>query len=144
MTLMMGLANDFNNLVSIITTRYNLIVFGGKNKRAREKWDILSKDLKRRSEVDLKAIFNRCSVRNEKLKTFLVRIRETIREGDIAAVDDLIIKREIALKGPKRAKTSRVGEYKEQSVSWIGIDILDYRFTPAKRIIRDIMRAEVV
>ena len=54
------------------------------------------------------------------------------------------IKREIALKGPKRAKTSRVGEYKEQSVSWIGIDILDYRFTPAKRIIRDIMRAEVV
>ena len=141
---MMGLANDFNNLVSIITTRYNLIVFGGKNKRAREKWDILSKDLKRRSEVDLKAIFNRCSIRNEKLKTFLVRIREAIREGDIVAVDDLIIKREIALKGPKRAKTSRVGEYKEQSVSWVGIDILDYRYTPAKRIIRDIMRAEVV
>ena len=141
---MLGLANDFNNLVSIITTRYNLIVFGGKNIRACEKWNILSKDLKRRSEVDLKAIFNRCSIRNEKLKTFLVRIREAIREGDIVAVDDLIIKREIALKGPKRAKTSRVGEYNEQSVSWIGIDILDYRFTPAKRIIRDIMRAEVV
>jgi hypothetical protein len=141
---MMGLANDFNNLVSIITTRYNLIVFDGQNERARENWAILSKDLKRRSEVDLKAIFNRLSIRNVKLKTFLLRIQEAIQAGDIAAVDDLIIKREVALKGAKRAKTSRVGEYKEQSTGWIGIDILDYRYTPAKRIIKDIMNAEVV
>ena len=40
---MMELANDFNNLVSIITTRYNLIVFDGQNKRARENWAVLSK-----------------------------------------------------------------------------------------------------
>ena len=141
---MMGLANDFNNLVSIITTRYNLIVFDGQNERARENWAVLSKDLKRRSEVDLKAIFNRLSIRNVKLKTFLLRVQEAIQAGDIATVDDLIIKREVALKGVKRAKTSRVGEYKEQSTGWIGIDILDYRYTPAKRIIKDIMNAEVV
>lgn len=141
---MMGLANDFNNLVSIITTRYNLIVFDGQNERARENWAVLSKDLKRRSEVDLKAIFNRLSIRNVKLKTFLLRIQEAIQAGDIAVVDDLIVKREVSLKGAKRAKTSRVGEYKEQSVSWIGIDILDYRYTPAKRIIKDIMNAEAV
>ena len=141
---MMELANDFNNLVSIITTRYNLIVFDGKNERARENWDVLSKDLKRRSEVDLKAIFDRLSIRNVKLKAFLIRIQVALREGDIAAVDDLIIKREISLKGSKRAKTSRVGEYREQDSKWIGIDILDYRFTPAKRIIRDIMNPEVV
>ena len=141
---MMGVANDFNNLVSIITTRYNLIVFDGQNERARENWAVLSMDLKRRSEVDLKAIFNRLSIRNIKLKTFLLRIQEAIQAGDIAAVDDLIIKREVSLKGAKRAKTYRVGEYKEQSVGWIGIDILDYRYTPAKRIIKDIMNAEVV
>ena len=141
---MMGLANDLNNLVSIITTRYNLIVFDGQNERARENWAVLSKDLKRRSEVDLKAIFNRLSIRNVKLKTFLLRIQEAIQAGDIAVVDDLIVKREVSLKGAKRAKTSRVGEYKEQSVSWIGIDILDYRYTPAKRIIKDIMNAEAV
>lgn len=141
---MMGVANDFNNLVSIITTRYNLIVFDGQNERARENWAVLSMDLKRRSEVDLKAIFNRLSIRNIKLKTFLLRIQEAIQAGDIAAVDDLIIKREVSLKGAKRTKTYRVGEYKEQSVGWIGIDILDYRYTPAKRIIKDIMNAEVV
>ena len=140
----MGLANDFNNLVSIITTRYNLIVFDGKNEKARDNWSVLSKNLKRRSEVDLKAIFNRLLIRNVKLKTFLLRIQKSIQEGDIAAVDDLILKREISLKGAKRAKTCRVGEYKEQDSNWIGINILDYRYTPAKRIIRDIMNAEVV
>ena len=140
----MGLANDFNNLVSIITTRYNLIVFDGQNERARENWAIQSKDLKRRSGVDLNAIFNRLSIRNVKLKTFLLRLQEAIQNGDIAAVDDLIIKREISLKGVKRAKTSRIGEYVEQSVGWIGVDILDYRYTSAKRIIKDIMTAEVV
>ena len=144
MRYMMGLANDFNNLVSIITTRYNLIVFDGKNEKARDNWSVLSKDLKRRSEVDLKAIFNRLFIRNAKLKIFLLRIQKLIQEGDIAAVDDLIVKREISLKGAKRAKTCRVGEYKEQNSNWIGINILDYRYTPAKRIIRDIMNAEVV
>ena len=144
MRYMMGMANDFNNLVSIITTRYNLIVFDGKNEKARDNWSVLSKDLKRRSEVDLKAIFNRLLIRNVKLKTFLLRIQKSIQEGDIAAVDDLILKREISLKGAKRAKTCRVGEYKEQDSNWIGINILDYRYTPAKRIIRDIMNAEVV
>ena len=59
-------------------------------------------------------------------------------------MDELIVKREVSLKGAKRAKTCRVGEYKEQDSNWIGIDILDYRYTPAKRIIRDIMNAEVV
>lgn len=139
---MMELANDFNNLVSIITTRYNLIVFDGENDRAVSNWQLYVKDLKRRSEVDLKAIFNRLSIRNLKLKSFLLRVQEAIREGSIDAADDLIRSREITLKGAKRAKTNRVGEFKGQS--WIGIDRLDYRYTPAKRVIRDIMNAEVV
>ena len=139
---MMSLANDFNNLVSIITTRYNMIVFDGKNDRARRNWELYAKDLKRRSEIDLKAIFNRLAIKNTKLKTFLLRVQEAVRRGDIAAVDELVKNREIALKGAKRAKTNRVGEFKGQS--WIGIDRLDYRYTPAKRVIRDIMNAEGV
>lgn len=139
---MMELANDFNNLVSVITTRYNLIVFDGENDRARSNWELYSRDLKRRSEVDLKAVFNRLAVRNLKLRSFLLRTQEAVRESDIAAVDELIKNQEIALKGEKRAKTNRIGEFKNQN--WIGIDKLDYRYTPAKRIIRDIMNAEMV
>lgn len=72
----MRLANDFNNLVSIITTRYNLIVFEGKNDRARENWNLLSKELKRRSEVDLEAIFDKLTIRNPKLETFGVEYKK--------------------------------------------------------------------
>ena len=144
MRYMIDLANDFNNLVSIITTRYNLIVFDGKNEKACDNWSVLSKDLQRRSEVDLKAIFNRLFIRNKQLKSFLLRVQESIQEGDISVVDKLIVEREIALKGKKRAKTCRAGEYKEQNSRWIGIDILDYRYTPTKRIIKDIMNAEGV
>ncbi len=141
---MMELANDFNNLVSIITTRFNLIVFEGKNRRAREKWAVLSKDLNRRCKVNLKEVFNRLSVRNTKVKEFLLTVQKEICEGDITAVDKLIINRETSLKGTKRAKVCRIGEYREPNYRWIGIDILDYRFTPAKIIIHDIMNAEGV
>ena len=82
------------------------------------------------------------AIRNLKLRSFLLRSQEAIRDGNIDVLDDLIRSREIALKGTKRAKTNRVGEFKGQS--WIGIDRLDYRYTPTKRIVRDIMNAEVV
>lgn len=141
---MIDLANDFNNLVSIITTRYNLIVFDGKNKIAQEKWSVLSKDIKRRSQVDLRKIYTKLFIRNKGLKSFLLMVQDAIRKEDIALVDKLIIDREKKLKNEKRAKTSRIGEFNEQNTSWIGLDILDYRYTSAKRIIRDIMNAEEV
>ena len=139
---LLKLANEFNDLVSIITTRYNLIVFGGENARAQQKWDILSTELLRRSKVNLKEVYSKLSIGNSKLKTFLVLIQDAVRNGNIEEVDRLIIARERYLKGEKRAKTSRIGEYNEQSVRWIGIDLFDYRFTPARRIIRDILNAE--
>ena len=139
---MMKLANDFNGLVSLITTRYNLIVSNGKNDMARNRWSVLSNDLVHRSQVDLKAIYNRLQIRNTKLRTFLLRTQEELMKGDINSVDELIINREVNLKGKSRAKTLRAGEYPEQS--WIGNYMLDYRFTPTKRIIKDIMNTEVV
>ena len=72
----------------------------------------------------------------------MIRAQEAAREGDIAALDEIIKNREVSLKGNKRAKINRVGEFNAQS--WIGIDRLDYRFTPTRRIIRDIMNAEEV
>lgn len=134
---MMDLANDFNNLVSIITTRYNWIVFDGQNDRVNEKWEHLKNDLKRLSTVNLDEIFNRFPIRN--LNEFLQYIKSAIQNDDIDKVDHLIKEREEKIKGKKRAKTSRASEYKEED--WIGIDIFDYRYTPAKRIIQDIMNA---
>ena len=53
----------------------------------------------------------------------------------------MIVNREVRIKGINRAKTKRAGEYPAQN--WIGTYMLDYRYSPAKRIINDIMNAEV-
>lgn len=137
---MMMLANDFNNLVSIITTRFNLIVSQGKNKDAVANWEEMSGDLRRRATVDLKRIYTKLDIRNMKLRLFLSKVQEAIMADDINQVDQLIVQQEVRLKGPSRAKTKHAGEYPENV--WIGINILDYRYTPARRIIRDVMNAE--
>lgn len=139
---MMKLANDFNELVALITTRFNMIVSNGKNKRAIERWSIFSRDLEKRSSVDLKAIYSKLKIRNTSLKNFLLGIQEEFKNGNIEMVDDMIVRREVHIKGESRAKTKRAGEFPEQN--WIGAFMFDYRFTPAKRIIRDILNAEVV
>ncbi len=136
---MMNLANQFNDLVMLLTTRYNIIASAGKNERACERWSYLSQDLKRRCEVDLQAIFRSLSIRRPKLKTFLLAAQDGLRRNDMTAVDRLIIEQEVRLKDKNRAKTLRADEYAGQN--WIGLYLLDYRFTPAQRIVRDIMHA---
>ena len=137
---MMTLANDFNRLVALITTRYNMIVTDGKSKRACDRWDMLSKDLERRIDVDLRAIYGRLQIRRPRLKKFLLDCQQEFRYGNIDAVDQLIIQQEVALKTKKRAKVYRTEEYAGQD--WVGLYTLDYRFTPAQRIVRDIIHAK--
>lgn len=139
---MMELANKFNSLVALITTRYNMIVSRGMNSRACDRWYTFSMDIKRRSEVDLKAIFSKLKINRPKLKTFLLQSQEAFLVNDIETVDTLIIEREKSLKGEKRAKTLRPEEFNGQN--WIGLYLLDYRFSPAQRIIRDIMHPKEV
>ena len=134
------LANDFNDLVSIITTRYNLIVSEGKNATAVKNWVNMSRNLSSKATVDLKRIYKRLDITNYKLKAFLIGAQDLIRAGDIEQLDQLIINREVDIKDPSRAKTKHAGKYPYNT--WIGLDVLDYRFTPTKRIVRDIMDAE--
>lgn len=139
---MIDLANAFNNLAALITTRYNMIVTGGKSARACERWEMLSKDLEQRCAVDLKAVYRELHIKRSKLKGFLLRTQEEFRKGNIDAVDQLIIKQEIDLKDRKRAKTLRPEEYVGRN--WIGLYMLDYRFRPTQRLVRDIMNPKEV
>ena len=100
----------------------------------------MSQNLSGMATVDIKHIFKKLDVFNPKLKLFLINVQDAIRSGDIDRVDQLIIEREVNIKDPSRAKTKHAGQYPIND--WIGLDVLDYRFTPTKRIIRDIMEAE--
>ena len=142
MAKLMKLADSFNDLVGLITSRFNIIVSQGKNREATERWGELSYDLQRRAGVDLKALYTKLKIRNINLQVFLLRVQEAFFNNDIDLVDELIVRQEVHRKGSSRAKTKHIGEYPEQE--WIGFYILDYRFSPSKRILRDIMNSEVM
>lgn len=139
---LMKLADSFNDLVGLTTSRFNIIVSRGQNHDALERWKELSFDLYRRAGVDLKTIYSKLRIRNLNLQVFLLRVQEAFLNNDIDLADELIVRQEIRRKGSSRAKTKHIGEYPEQE--WIGFYMLDYRFSPSKRILRDIMNAEVM
>lgn len=137
---MVNLANDFNGLVSIITTRYNLIISEGNNNEAVSKWADLSSKLNSKANVDLYRIYYKLKINNPRLRAFLTNAQKAVLVDDIALVDKLIVDREVSLKGLSRAKTKHPTQ--AYNDNWIGIGTLDYRYTPATRIIKDIMNAE--
>ena len=139
---LMMLADRFNDLVALTTSRFNIIVSCGNNHGALERWEELSSDLTRKASVDLKSIYSKLRIKNLNLQVFLLRIQEAFLNNDIKLADELIVRQEVRRKGSSRAKTKHAGEYPDQE--WIGLYKLDYRFSPSKRILRDIMDVEVV
>ena len=75
------------------------------------------------------------------LLKFLNKAKEYMISGDMESLIKCIKNREINLKGQSRAKTSHPGEFDPDG--WLGGGTLDYRFSNAKVIIRDIFESEV-
>ena len=138
---MMHLACDFSNLVYRARVRYNVMLSEGENVIALSRWEQLEMQCSSYAAVDLKAVFEKLRLQNPATLLFLMKLQEAFVNQDIDMVDQLIKKREIQLKGVKRAKLNRPKEF-DPSV-WVGGEELDYRFSDTKRIINDIYAGEV-
>lgn len=138
---MMHLACDFSNLVYRARVRYNVMLSEGENVIALDRWKQLETQCSSYAAVDLKAVFEKLRLQNPATLLFLMKLQEAFVNQDIDMVDQLIKKREIQLKGVKRAKLNRPKEF-DPSV-WVGGEELDYRFSDTKRIINDIYAGEV-
>ena len=134
------MARDFSEFIFITRIRYNIMLSQGRNEEANEAWKSYSQDLATIAGIDVDAIMNRLRIINPPLRVFLMDIQRHMLAGDINAMDERIYKRECQLKGPNRAKLSRTGEFPIDS--WVGGGFLDYRFSNAMRIIKDIFDAE--
>ena len=135
-----NLASSFSVFLYVIRTIYNIIISEGKNEAANREWESLKPDLKKFSEVNLEAIFDRLGIRsNVFLCTFLMRCRETMHYGDFDGMILEIKRRERDLK-QSRAKTLHAGEFNPDD--WYGGGELDYRFPNARVLIRDIFESE--
>jgi len=137
---MMELACDFNMLVYMARVRYNMILSDGRNREANEEWGWIGDNLAGRAHVDLAAVFEKLNISNPRTFRFLALLKEHFQNENIDAADELIKKREIQLKGIHRAKLNKVGEYNPDV--WIGGGWLDFRFSDARRIIKDIYHGE--
>lgn len=138
---MMKLACEFNNLAYMARVRFNVMLSEEENEVAISEWDRLKPQVKRRANVDLRAVFNELELHNPGTYLFLSKLQEVFKALDIDAADELIKKRERQLKGINRAKLNRTKEF--DHTKWVGGGELDYRFSNARRIINDIYSGEV-
>lgn len=135
-----ALALDFSEFLFVLRTIYNRIVSQGRNERANSAWAELSPELESIAAVDLEAIFARLDIVDGRLRRFVLKSRELMRDKDLEGLEREIIRREDELKGPSRAKTRHPEQCEPDR--WYGGERLDYRFGNVQRILRDIFESE--
>ena len=123
----LDLANQFNDMVEVIMTRYNLIISNNKNNKAKNKWDETKDKLEDKLRVDLNKLQNVNNIDS------LNNIKSMLFNGQIDEADKKIKERENNLKG-NAAKTLNPNENSE----WIGVKRFDFRLGYAWTIINDI------
>ena len=141
----MNLAASFSHFVYVLRIVYNLLAFDGKNAEAEELWESEKPHLSNTASVNLEDIFQHLSLIGPKyvlLDRFLKKSQEQMDAGNLEEIKRLIRQREILLKGQNRAKTVHPLPYK--TGQWIGGKELDYRFSNAKAILRDIFESEAL
>jgi hypothetical protein len=136
------MALRFSDFIYGANIRYNLILSGGKNDLANEEWGIWYRSVTNGfiQNYDIYEAVNRLSIRGynrARLLPFIGKWKEAVLTGDAAVMDELIIAREIELKGKERAKLSSENFSWREGV-WLGGGKLQYRFPNSRRLIEDI------
>ncbi|WP_019240887.1 MULTISPECIES: DUF6361 family protein [Bacillus] len=136
------MATDFSEFIFGAIIRYNVILSDGKNEEANKKWQqwinssYVQKEL---ATFDYESIFSRLDITNIKLRHFIKEWKEVVLTNNEEAIDQVIIKREMSIKGKERAKLRNYKVYAYKDGDWYGGHTrLQYRFHDAKRIIADI------
>ena len=136
----MKLAYDFNRLVFTARVRYNHVLSNGENAEAADEWARIESKREHMLSVDVDEVLASLHIVNYRLRRFLMAFKEALLAGNLDAADEILINREIEIKGRNRAKLCKRDDYANDV--WIGERYLDYRFSSAKRLIADIYRGE--
>jgi hypothetical protein len=136
------MALDFAEFIYGANIRYNVILSGCKNDLANEEWGIWYRSVTNGfiQNYDIYEAVNRLSIRGynrARLLPFIGKWKEAVLTGDAAVMDELIIAREIELKGKERAKLSSEN-FSWREGLWLGGGKLQYRFPNSRRLIEDI------
>ena len=136
------LALQFSHFLYIVRITYNIITSDHKNETANSEYERLHPVFKEEAGVDLDKVISRLGIAgNVPLCNFLRTAQHSILSDDFDSLCKCIKDQEVLLKGTGRAKTAHPGEFDVDA--WFGGYYLDYRFTNAKTILRDIFEGEV-
>lgn len=129
-------AIQFSDFIFVLRTVYNMIISDNRNEVANKKWNDFSLHLDKYANLDLDRIFERLQIQNLKLKNFLQKTQNDMKEKSLEKLKKYICDREADIKH-ENAKTKRPGKY--DCNVWYGGYGLDYRYKTAKQIIIDIL-----
>jgi hypothetical protein len=135
------MAKKFGQFIYGANIRYNVILSNSKNQIALKEWETwLDSSFVKNEFVDyyFYQVVKRLKIGNGKLIRFLSRWKEKVIKGNMDEIDNLIIEREIELKGKERSKLKNSKAYVYKEGDWLGGESLQYRFRNAKRLIADI------
>jgi hypothetical protein len=134
------LALSFSEFIFVARTLYNIMISDGQNAEANEYFEVLKEEMADRADIDIDKIISQLYIYKTDLKNFLKQLQACMLNSDVDGMKQAIKAREILLKGANRAKTAHPGEFNNNE--WYGGGALDYRFTNAKIIIKDIFESE--
>lgn len=134
------MAVGFSNFIYVLRTIYNIVISMGENEQAKLEMEKLQPHLKTFSDIDIEAIFLLLSIKNDKLKTFLINSKKAMTEGNIEELKVLVTNRERSIKGSSRAKTVNASTI--YADKWIGGGYLDYRLSRVQQVLEDIFDGE--
>lgn len=135
------MAKNFGKFIYGANIRYNVILSNNKNQEAMEAWKMWINSAFVKNEFagyDFYQVIKRLKIGNGKLIRFLSRWKEKVVTGNIDEIDNLIIEREIELKGKERAKLKNSKAYVYKQGDWLGGGSLQYRLKNAQRLMIDI------
>ncbi|MDY0150790.1 MAG: DUF6361 family protein [Candidatus Cloacimonas sp.] len=129
------LAKQFADFIYGTHLRYNVILSKEKDDGVRKKWDTWHVGIMEHASIELGLIFPILGG-NFKLRKFLIDCQNAMLQEDIEALDQLVIKREIDLKGKARSKLHNRDDFAYKG--WVGINKLQYRLSNAQKLVKDI------
>lgn len=137
------MARDFSDFIYGGNIRYNYILSGRENEDIEDQWNNWHESEFFRTKFanyDVNLVFNKLNIRNSRLLHFLNKYKEKVLSGNLEELDEFIIQREIEIKGKARAKlcNPKYAYYKDENRTRGGK--LEFRFTPGKRLIIDIIK----
>jgi len=130
------LAKQFADFIYGTHLRYNVILSKGESSDILKKWDEWHVGIMEHASIELNLILPFLG-RNGNLFRFLTECKKAMQQDDIKRLDQLVINREIDLKGKSRSKLQNREDFAYNG--WVGISKLQYRLPNAQRLIRDIV-----